>query len=614
MRRRAAFLVAVVIAAGCSGDDETREAGEFPRGGTLRLASGDLLIGPEYNPFPLDPQRFSFVALELHRCCLLRTLVSYTGRPTRAGGALLRQDLAASPPRVSADGRRWTFRLKPGVRYAPPFEDTEIVAGDVIRALERTLRPSTKSDYASYFQVIEGAQAFAAGRADSISGLESPDERTLVVHLTKPTSHLGAHFALPAAAPIPPGAAERHADYGRFLVASGPYMVEGAERLDFTMPPKRQEPASGYRPGRSLTLVRNPSWDPATDPLRPAYVDRIEIGIGDKSHLRLPEVEKGRLDFVADSPSPPAYVNRYRRSAELRRRVHRGPFDITWATWMKLATPPFDDIHVRKAVNLAIDKQRLRMLISAEPYYGAWLTGEVTGHLVPDALQNNLLLDYHPYRTAGHAGDLDAARAEMARSRYDRNHDGRCDHRACRAIPGAVNNVAPLPRMARAIAHDLGQIGIRVLVKPLPATVLFGETLGPRSKMPLVLAIGWNKDFGGAASFFDATFSRSGIGEQGVNFSLVGATPEELRRWDYAQTRVPSIDTKIDECSGRVGAAAFECWAEADQVLMERIVPWAPFLSGRQLRVVSDRIAHFSFAQSTTLPALDQIALKAGSS
>jgi peptide/nickel transport system substrate-binding protein len=594
--------------AACGGDDDqSRKVDEFPRGGTLRLASGPLFT--EQSPFPLDPQRFSFASTELHRCCLLRTLLSYTGQPTAGGGAVLRPDLAAALPRVSADGLTWTFRLKEGVRYAPPFEDREIVAADVIRALERTLAPRTRSDYAGYYQLIEGAQAYAAGRADSISGLEAPDRTTLVVHLIRPIGTLGANMALSAAAPIPPGAAEGHADYGRFLVASGPYMIEGSEKLDFSLPPGRQKPVSGFRPRRSLTLVRNPSWERSSDALRPAYVDRIEISVAADLDAQLPKVEAGTLDFVLEAGSPPTYVRRYRRSAELRTRLHRGTYDATWATWMNLAVPPFDDLHVRKAVNLVIDKDRLRNLVFQQPYFGVWIGGDITGHLVPDSLENNVLLDYDPYETPGHRGDAKAARAEMAKSRYDRNRDGRCDHAACSGVRGVGNAEGPIPAMAASIAENLGELGIRVDVQTSPPQTYFTQVLNPANRVPLVLVIIWQKDFGGAASFFEATFHSSGIATGG-NLSLVGASREQLRRWNYPVRAVPSVDSKIEECAARIGAAAFQCWAEADQLLMERIVPWAPFFSATQTRVVSERVVHFSFAQSTTLPALDQIALK----
>jgi peptide/nickel transport system substrate-binding protein len=564
----------------------------------------------EFSPFPLDPQRFSFVPAELHRCCLLRTLLSYTGRPTGTGGAVLRPDLAAALPRVSADGLTWTFRLKRGIRYAPPFDDREIVAGDVIRAIERAVQ--IEADYSGYYHVIEGAQAYGAGRADSISGVEAPDATTLVVHLLRPTGDLGGRMALSAAAPVPPGAAEGHEDYGPFLVASGPYMIEGSEELDFSLPPRRQKPVAGYRPRRSLTLVRNPSWDPSTDALRPAYVDRIEITVAADLDASLRHVEAGRLDFAIEAGSPPEYVRRYRRSDELRRRLHQGTFDTTWATWMRLAMPPFDDVHVRKAVNLVLDKERLARLMSSRPYYGVWIDGEATGHLVPDSLQNNLLLDYDPYATPGDRGDMKAARAEMSKSRYDRDRDGLCDHPVCRNVHGVVNDEGALPQMAAEIASSLRKLGIEVSVEPAPGEVVFGQAIRPTGKWPLILVIAWQKDFGGAASFFDGTFSRAGL-DAGANFSLVGATRAQLEDWNYGVRSVPSVDSKLAECQARVGSAAFQCWSEADQLLMERIVPWAPFFTATQFRVVSERVANFSFAQATTLPAIDQIALKQAS-
>jgi peptide/nickel transport system substrate-binding protein len=321
----------VLAAGGCGGDGEDeRRADEFPRGGTLRVATAPFTVFGHGSPFPLDPQRFAFATYDLHRCCLLRMLLSYSGQPTEAGGAVLRPDLAKTLPRVSADGLTWTFRLKSGIRYAPPFGDREIVAPDVIRALERALRAST-SDYVGYYALIEGARAYAAGRADSISGLEAPDPTTLVVHLTRPWGTLGANMALSAAAPIPPGAAEGHQDYGRFLVASGPYMIEGSEKLDFSLPPGRQKPVSGFQPRRALTLVRNPSWDSSSDPLRPAYVDRIEITVAADLDAQIPQVEAGRLDFVLEAGSPPTYVAGSAAARSIARgstkspRTSRGP-------------------------------------------------------------------------------------------------------------------------------------------------------------------------------------------------------------------------------------------------------------------------------------------------
>ena len=91
-----------------------------------------------------DPQSTTFTdAFELSRCCFVRTLVTYNGGSVEDGGTVVRPDLATALPTVSPDGLTWTFHLRSGVHYAPPFEDTEIVAGDFIRSFERALSPAS---------------------------------------------------------------------------------------------------------------------------------------------------------------------------------------------------------------------------------------------------------------------------------------------------------------------------------------------------------------------------------------------------------------------------------------------------------------------------------------
>jgi len=250
--RRIAATTALLVAVACtSGAEEpvsTHQTDTTPRGGTLRVAVPDLFVANDAYAFDLDPQRGYFGGVfELGRCCLFRTLYSYNGRPTEQGGTELHPDLAAGNPQVSSDGLTWTFKLKPGLRYAPPFEDTTITSLDLVRALERTAGvTSPPAGYGFYYEVIRGFGEYGSGEADSIVGLETPDDRTLVVRLEQVTGDLAYRFSLPATSPIPEGAADGHGkDYARFLVASGPYMVEGSEALDPSAPPLEQEPAAG---------------------------------------------------------------------------------------------------------------------------------------------------------------------------------------------------------------------------------------------------------------------------------------------------------------------------------------------------------------------------------
>jgi peptide/nickel transport system substrate-binding protein len=628
----AATVAMLLVLSACGGaprTDPTVSAGpQTPRGGTLRI------IVPQGCPPPsalaaceevgdpavaLDPHgAIWYDSLELMRCCLLRTLVSYEGRPTEQGGTVLRPDLAESLPEVSEDGLTWTFRLRSGIRYAPPLDEFEVTSADVVRALLRGLSaPGLDAvGFATLNQLgIVGVEEFVAGEATTVSGFETPDEHTLRVRLTRPAGDLPARFAVPDTAPIPPspsdpralfGAATGHDDdYGRFVVGTGPYMVEGSDVIDFGAAPEEQEPASGFVPGRSLTLVRNPSWQAATDALRPARVDEIEVTIGGDLEEASARVDDGEFDFVMYSgpppQAPPEQIERYDADPALG-TVHIHSRDFVRAITMNLAIPPFDDVQVRKAVNYVIDKAELIELS------GGPLAGEVAGHIVLNSLEDNLLLSYDPYATPGSAGDVERARAQMRESRYDTDGDGRCDDPVCEAVPGIAFLINP--EMATSVAADLAEIGIQADIVPMPPQEAFTRWSDPTERFGLFAGLAYGKDILNAAPFFRSLFdSRWTLGDEFTNGTLVGATPELLSAWGYEPMELPSIDDRIDACLAEAPGSQAQCWAALDQYMMEEVVPWVPYVFERYTRPVSARVVNYSFDQLMAQPALDQIAV-----
>jgi peptide/nickel transport system substrate-binding protein len=625
--------ILVLVASACTGGgehDAARQAIEaHPRGGTLRAAL------PNTATVQLDPQRaYDALSWELFRCCLLRTLYSYNGTPTDGGGAEPRPDLASGAPEISADGLTWTFRLRDGLRYAPPFEDTAIGALDLVRALERTARAN--GGYADYYSVISGFDDYASDAADSIVGLETPDDRTLVVRLEQVTGDLAYRFSMPATAPIPAGAVDGHGeDYSRYLVASGPYMIQGSEQLDFSAPPEEQEPVAGFSPAvisegvvqesGSLVLVRNPSWDPAEDRLRLAYPDRIELSL---SALRGEElarrVDDGEVDLAFGEPSPFEQVARYREDPALKDRVFLDQNDYSFDVTMNLAVPPFDDVHVRRAVSRSIDKDALVDMLSQPPYgpFGQF-AGAVATHVAPDALEGGLLRAFDPY-----SYDPVAAREEMRGSAYDRTGDGVCDAPVCRHVRALVMDAGVIPDQARAIRDDLAEVGIELELHIVPPDIFFGDTHfagsihNPGAQIPMGIAYPWGQDYPDGGGWFPPLFGRSGITRidpttheelQGANTSLLGATPAELKGWGYAVTSVPAVDDRLEACLERHGVARVQCWAELDQFLTTEIVSRVPYFVTEHAQVVSERVVGYSFDQWTGLPALDRIALAPGS-
>jgi peptide/nickel transport system substrate-binding protein len=611
----AVIAVLAFVAAACGGGktptgSPSPGGGENLSGGTLRMAMlADVTAA-------FDPQKeYYSVTWEYFRCCLLRTLMSYKGVPTDQGGADIFPDLAADVPTQSSDGLTWTFSIQPGIHYAPPKQDVEITAQDFIRALERTADPKANvGGYSFYYSVIEGFDDYADGKADSISGLNAPDTHTLEITTTAPTGDIGYRFAMGTTAPIPPddsnerfGVAEGHdRNYGRFLVASGPYMFEGSDTMDFSVAAKDQSEVPGYVPGRQIVLVRNPSWvaERDTDNLRSAYPDRIEVRIGGDNDDLYNQVAAGTLDFVVDGAVPPEKIRDYQTNPDLQDKINIYPSDAVRYVSFNLATPPFDDVHVRKAINWAFDKQGFRQL------RGGPSVGEIAGHIMVNSLENNILADYDPYPTPNASGDVEKAKAEMAQSAYDKNKDGVCDAPECKDILTITDREDPYPGQANLLIQFLEPLGLTLDVKQLERGTMYNKCNDANSHHQLCAGPGWGKDYADGVTFGEPLFSSSGLWESCCNYSLLGASPDQLKGWGYSVTSVPTVDDKVKECSAlEPGDDRFNCWAELDKDLMENVVPWVPYLFDNSVDILSDNIQNYSFDQFAGLAAFDTMAV-----
>ena len=612
-------LVAVLglVAAACGGDNgggtgatgatsATGASGELQPGGTVELA----MLGDVSAAF--DPQKeYYSVTWEWYRCCLLRTLLSYNGKTTAEGGADLQPDIASALPEISSDGLTYTFTLKSGVNYGDPFGDVSVTSGDIVRALERESDPDASvGGYNFYYNVIDGFADFGAGKADSIKGLETPDDSTLVVTLTEPAGYLPYLFAMAASAPIPPngdaplGAAEGHTkDYGRFLVATGPYQFLGSENLDFSVPADEQTPVAGYEPGKSVQLVRNPNYDPATDGLRPAYPDGFNISIGGDNNDLYNKVQAGELDGVVDGIVPPPVLRTYSTDPTLQPLLHINPSDAVRYISFNVAQPPFDDIHIRKAVNLALDKAGMRT------FRGGESVGEIAGHIMVNSLEDNLLADYDPYATPNSAGDVTAAQAEIAQSKYDTDGDGVCDAPECSNILAVTDEADPYPDQAALIQQNMEPLGLTFDVKSFERTTMYAKCNEPEAHVAICLAPAWGKDFPDGYTFADPLFGSAAIFPSCCNYELLGASADLLSKAGYTVTDVPSVDDQIKTANQQTGDARFQGWADLDTTLMEDVVPWAPYLFDNNVDITSVRIVNYSFDQFAGLAAYDAYAI-----
>jgi peptide/nickel transport system substrate-binding protein len=616
-RRTFALLLALALAlsvgaAACGGDDEegagteaaTGEEGEPQRGGTLRVQTEAFEWTGNFDP----TGEYLGTAFGLYGNLLIRNLMGYKHQPGAEGNELI-PDLAESEPEVSEDGLTYTYTLRDGVNFGPPLS-RPVTSQDVYYAFKRIGTESLVPQYGFYFNVIEGMAEFTAAggvtkKGNEISGIETPDDKTITFTLTAPTGDFNYRVAMPAAGPIPEevaGCFTKAGEYGRFVMSTGPYMIEGSDQLDASSCGSMKA-LPGFNPNQQLILVRNPDYDQSTDEWRKNYVDRIELTLNTNPEDIFNRIKNGSIEAEI-AGIPPEVAREYTQNEDLQDRLKVESGDRTWYLTMNLTQPPFDDIHVRKAVNWIMDKEGLRRA------WGGSSAGEIGHHIVPDTMFNNDLEDYQPYKTEGDAGDLEKAKEEMMQSKYDSNQDGVCDAPECNNVLHVTRNTDIWVNMEPVIEQALGQIGIKVVSREFEDSYTVIQTV--KRHVPISSTPGWGKDYADASTFMVLFDSRSILPEGNVNYSLVGVTPEQAEEIGAEGTieGVPSVDADIDECNAVLDADERNvCWQDLDKKLMEEIVPWVPYLDATNRDVISEALVNYTYDQESGEMAWSQVAV-----
>jgi peptide/nickel transport system substrate-binding protein len=281
-----------------------------------------------------------------------------------------RPDLAAGAPRVSADARTVTVRIRPGIRYAPPV-DREVSAKDVKYAFERAFSAHVASPYAGlYFGDIVGAPAKPGAIAD-IPGIQTPDDHTIVFRLSKPSAlQLTEALAMPISTPVPEGYARRFdaktpSTYDQHVAFTGPYMYRNDSSGQLV----------GHSPGKVIELVRNPNWKRATD-YRPAYLDSITIREGNRDAVSAARRVLGGTGLVLGDTSAPGPVVE-EALAHRRSQIAFVPGGAYRYVAINTTIKPFDHLEVRRAVVAAADRRALQLTRGGEA------AGRLATHFLP---------------------------------------------------------------------------------------------------------------------------------------------------------------------------------------------------------------------------------------
>lgn len=245
---------------------------------------------------------------------------------------------------VSKDGLTWTFHLRDGLKWS---DGSDLTANDFVYSWKRVCDPEVAAPYAeTVLGMVKGYDEAIDGNLDAL-GVSAPDDSTLVVELANPCSYFGSLAAFATLSPVQEATIEANgeawATAPETYVSNGPfYMTE-------------------WVPGSHITFSKNPYYWNA-DAIK---LDRLKFVLMEDSNAAYSAYQTGEVLMIKDVPTEEI------PSLEGTDDFYVDPIIGTYYISLNIQKAPFDDVNVRKALSLAIDREYVASTLMQGTYTAA---------------------------------------------------------------------------------------------------------------------------------------------------------------------------------------------------------------------------------------------------
>jgi peptide/nickel transport system substrate-binding protein len=532
----AAIAVGSVAIAGCGSSSST----SGKNGGTatiLETAGGVDSLDPGYWYYQTDYEDL-FQTTQ-------RALYGFT-----PSGNQPVPDIATALPTITNGGKTLTIHIRPDIHYSPPLASRTVTTADIKYAMERCFLAQVGNGYSSvYYSNIVGAPTKPASTVPNLTGIKTPDATSLVIDTTAPVGVLSTAnaLALPCTVPVPKDYAAKYdtgtqSTYGMHQVFTGPYMIQGAGGGTV--------PSSGYQTGKLLVLVRNPSWNAATDTFRPAHFNEIVFKGGNDVTVASRQVLQGSNLMSGDFAAPPAAILKEGLTSR-KSQFQINPTDGNRYINLNTTVKPLDNVNFRRAIAAVINRNALRVT------RGGPALGTVATHFIPigmpgfDQAGGVSGPGYNFY--ANPNGDVALAQSYMKKAGYP---SGKYTGPPLFTIADAS---LPAKNTAEAVQSQLAQIGITLNYHEVPhATSLSKYCEVPKAMVAICPNLGWGKDFFDSQSMIDPVFN-------GKNIVPAGNT-------NMAQANDPALNARMNAAEAIIDPTArAAAWAKLDREITAKV-------------------------------------------
>lgn len=537
-----------LTATACGGSSDTSsgsssqngDTSDAVTGGTLNmLGAGDV----DYMDPNVSYYSVGYTALRLWS----RQLFTYPAEPGKTTTAA--PDLATEIPTtdnggITDGGKTYTIHLRAGSQWdTTPVR--AVTAQDEVRGVKRTCNPVQPfggiPDFASlivgyqsycdgFAKVAQNPKAIAAYiNSTDLPGVVAKNDQTVVFKLTHPATYFVDMLTLPAFSPAPvevlkylPGSQ----DLGQHEISDGPYKIDS------------------WSPTKSIMFSRNSAWQSSSDPIRHAYVDKVDINetVSQNSIQQQLQTGSDNADMEFDQAPPPsqlpALIAKKDPNLNLGDTFSTNPY-VVFNTVSPNNGKAMENVQVRQALEYALNRDHLIQVLGG-PNINKALT-----HVLPPGIVGSQDSDMYGY-------DIDKAKQMLSQAGADGI-----------TLKLLYRNASEGSRKSfETIQQDLSKVGIKVTGIASPDADFYTKYLqvpsAARSGVWDMAIAGWGPDWYGnsALSFFAPLFSgQPSYPPIGSNFGFYD-DPTTNRLIEQATTA-----STEDQASA--------LWAKADQQVMK---------------------------------------------
>ena len=262
---------------------------------------------------------------------------------------------------VSEDGLTWTFHLREGLKWS---DGTDLDATDFVYTYKRVADPDTAAPYSqTAVGMIAGYDEAMAGNPDALQ-VEAPDANTFIVHLSYPCTYFDKLAAFATLSPVQQETIEANGDAWatspETYISNGPYYM-----TEWTV-------------GQQIVFSKNPYYKGGWDSDK-IVTDTITFLLMEDSTAAYTAYTTGQAQLIKDVPTE--------EIPSLTKAEDGGEFDVdpvmgTYYLTMNDSIEPFNDVNVRKALSLAIDRDYIANTLMQGTYSPAY---KLTGPGITDA-------------------------------------------------------------------------------------------------------------------------------------------------------------------------------------------------------------------------------------